>query len=155
MLFFGIVFGGAGMCGFVQTLAAGFAPPAEGRPPQSVWDTLLTLAGICPFIAIGVGILLGYLDAVQRATTVTLTDDTLAFRCVGVFGEHRYEWPLDEVAEVYVAPCAGPKGQINRKLVVQTFDGRTRGFLRGRKHTEVEGAVARLRKELGMETITL
>src|SRR6266542_3020335 len=80
LLIFGIVFGGAGMCGLVQTLAAGFSPPAEGRPPQSIWDTLLALAGLCPFIASGVGILVGCLDAVQRATTVTLTDDTLAYR---------------------------------------------------------------------------
>ncbi len=80
LLIFGIVFGAAGTCGFVQTLVGSFAPAAEGQPPHTFWNTFLALAGVCPFIAIGVGILVGCLDAVQRATTVTLTDDTLAYR---------------------------------------------------------------------------
>jgi hypothetical protein len=151
---FALVFGGVGLLAFLQNLSYYLAalahPDAPGKHP-GLGEVLAAL----PFLAVGVGIALFALDTLRRQTTITLTQEKLSIRWVGVFGVGCCEWPLDEVAEVYSAPCSGPKGQINRKLQVQTFDGRTRGFLRGRKHDEVECTEKRLRKELGMEPVKL
>jgi hypothetical protein len=152
--FFGFVFGGAGIVGFVQTLVLYVVALADGSPPR-LGPMFGTLAGTTGLIAVGAGIVLLTLDGIRRSTTITLSKEGISFVCIGLFGARRYEWPLHEVAEVYVAPCGGPRGRVNRKLVVQTFDGRSRGFLRGRVHTEVEETAARLREELGMAAIKL
>jgi hypothetical protein len=157
-LLFAGLFAGLGLFALVQELGAALAPvlqPNNPLPPQfghGLWNGFLS--GV---LFTGAGAALGFsvFDGAIRRTTITLTKEKLSILCVGVFGPRLYEWRLHEVAEVFTAPCGGPKGQINRKLLVQTFDGRKRGFLRGREHTEVEKTADLLRSELGMEAVKL
>jgi hypothetical protein len=102
-----------------------------------------------PFVAVGIGTMLGAINSARRRTVLLVTADSIIFTQKGLFGEKEKQWPRASL----LAVAAGPSGaKINEQpvleLQLQWTKGKHFGLLAGRPEPELQWLAAELRRRL-------
>ncbi len=130
----------------VATLGAVGVIEMEGDAPP--W---LMLVFVIPFVAVGVGMMIGAINMGRRHATIATADDLVMIVRHSIFGKSTREWSADQIAAI----CIGNSGmEVNdvpvRELQIHPNDGKKFGCLSQLDDDELVWIAAELNQALAI-----